>query len=69
MTGYFPPPLELLTFSVQVKVLWVLTPCSDVVAYKRFGGHCCLHLQGEVVSYHITTRRHNPEDHDSNDAI
>jgi hypothetical protein len=30
----------------QVEVLWVVTPCS-VVRYKRFGGPCCLHLQGE----------------------
>jgi hypothetical protein len=24
-----------------------VTPCSDVVGYHRFGGPCCLHLQGE----------------------
>jgi len=44
-------------------------PCSIVVGYQRFGGPCCLHLQGEVtsetlVSQHNTTRRHHPEDHD-----
>jgi hypothetical protein len=29
-------------------LFWVVTPCSDVVGYLRFGGPCCLHLQGEV---------------------
>jgi hypothetical protein len=32
----------------KVKVFWVVTPCSVVVRYQRFGGLCCLHLQGEV---------------------
>jgi hypothetical protein len=31
-----------------VAVFWVVTPCSDVIRYERFGGPCCLHLQGEV---------------------
>jgi hypothetical protein len=35
----------------HVEVFWVVMPCSDVVAEQRFGGPCCLHLQG-----------HNPED-------
>jgi hypothetical protein len=51
---------------IQVEVFWVVTPCSDVVEYQRFGEPCYLHLQGEVVSYHITTRRHNSEDRDWN---
>jgi hypothetical protein len=32
----------------QVDVFWVMTLCSVVVGYQRFGGPCCLHLQGEV---------------------
>jgi len=32
----------------QVGICWVTTPCHDVVGYQRFGGTCCLHLQGEV---------------------
>jgi hypothetical protein len=28
--------------------LWVVTPCSDVAGYQRFGRPCCLHLQDEV---------------------
>jgi hypothetical protein len=24
-----------------------VTPCSVVVGYRRFGGSCCLHIQGE----------------------
>jgi hypothetical protein len=31
----------------QVDVFWVVTPSSVVVGYQRFGGPCCLHLQGE----------------------
>jgi len=34
------------------------------VGRQRFGRQCCLHLQGEVVSYRITTLRSIPEDHD-----
>jgi hypothetical protein len=29
-----------------VEVFWVVTPCSVVVGYQRFGGPSCLHLQG-----------------------
>jgi hypothetical protein len=25
---------------------FILTPCSDVVGYRHFGGLCCLHLHG-----------------------
>jgi hypothetical protein len=33
---------------IRVEVFWVMTPCSDVVGYRRFGGPYCLYLQGEV---------------------
>jgi len=33
---------------IQVEVFWVVTPCSVVVGYQRFGEPCCLHLHGEV---------------------
>jgi hypothetical protein len=33
----------------QVEVCWVVTLCSVVVGYQRFGGPCCLHLQGEDI--------------------
>jgi hypothetical protein len=29
---------------IQVSVFWVVTPCSVVVGYRRFGEPCCLHL-------------------------
>jgi len=56
----------------QIEVSRVVTPCSVVVGNQRFGGHYCLHLQGEVtartpetlISYHNTARRYNPEDLD-----
>jgi len=52
----------------QVDVFWVVMSCSVAVGYQRFGGLCCLHLQGEetLVSYRNTARRHNPEDLDLN---
>jgi hypothetical protein len=28
---------------------WVLTPCSVVVGYQRFGRPCCFHLQSEAL--------------------
>jgi len=37
----------------EVDVFWIMTPCSDVVGYQRFGGPSCLHL------YHIATRRYD----------
>jgi hypothetical protein len=48
------PTFSLLTYmidilTVQFEVLWVVTSCSDVVRYERFGGPCCLHLQGELI--------------------
>jgi len=33
----------------QIGVFWVVTPCG-VVGYQRFGGPCCLRLQGEYAS-------------------
>jgi hypothetical protein len=31
----------------HVEVFWVVTPCNVVLGYQRFGGPCCVHLQGE----------------------
>jgi hypothetical protein len=39
--------------SIQVVVFWLMTQCSVVVGYQRFGGPCCLHLQGECVTFRI----------------
>jgi len=33
---------------IKVDVFWVATPCSVAVEYHRFGGRCCVHLQGEL---------------------
>jgi len=56
--------------------LLVVTMCSFVGGHQRFGELYCLHLQGEVkmeaaytfetVTYHNTTRRHNPQNIDMN---
>jgi len=48
--------LSYVTFSVQVKVFWVFTPCSVVVGYQRFGGPSFLHLHGEVTRVRVTLR-------------
>jgi hypothetical protein len=34
------------TVKIRIEVFWVVTLCSVVVGYQRFGGPCCLHLQG-----------------------
>jgi len=62
--------------NIQVLVVWVVTPCNDVLGYWRFGELSCLHLQLKVealhledetsVSYLITTRSQNPDHHDLN---
>jgi len=39
----------LITVKNQVKVLGDVTPCSVVVGYQHFRGHCCLHLQCDWV--------------------
>jgi hypothetical protein len=44
----------------------VLTPCSDVTEYRRFGGHSVSNFTGKLLRYHINTRRYNSEDHDFN---
>jgi hypothetical protein len=57
----------LMALTIQVEVFWVVTPCSVVVGYQRFGGPFYLHLQGGTsVSYHQITRHHNQEDLDFN---
>jgi hypothetical protein len=35
-----------MAVKIQVEVFWVVMPCSVVAGYQRFGGPCCLHLQG-----------------------
>jgi len=33
--------------ALQVEVIWFVTPFSVMVGYRRFGGPCCLYLQGQ----------------------
>jgi hypothetical protein len=51
-TGSHPEPVE------SSQVFWIMTPCSVVVGYQRFGGPCCLHLQGKLYksSHPISSR-------------
>jgi len=68
--------------AVKIQVIfWTMILCSDMVGYKHFGESCCLHLHFTplhsematpwpvemLVSCHITTWCHNPEDHDLNE--
>jgi hypothetical protein len=41
---------------IQISVLWVVTSCSDVVGYQRFGGHGAF--------FSRVSRRHNLEERD-----
>jgi hypothetical protein len=44
------PSFEAFTaVKIQVEVFRVVTPCSVVVGYQRFGGPYCLHLQGIIL--------------------
>jgi len=53
----------LMEVRIPVEVLWLMTPCSVVVGYQRFGGPCCLHLRRQRGPPN-TIRCHNSEDLD-----
>jgi hypothetical protein len=48
---------------IPVVVFWIMTPYSEVVGYKHFGGPCCFHLQGIIPEHHDKNlhRRENPK--------
>jgi hypothetical protein len=46
--------------------LWVVTACSDVIGYHLHSEDGGGKVFRNSVSNHITTHRHNPEDHDLN---
>jgi len=40
--------LEIFTATkIQGAVFWILTPCNDVVGYRRFGGPYCPYLHSK----------------------
>jgi len=66
----------VLTFAhvrhFQVNVFWVVTSYGVVVGYQRFRCPCCfLKMEAAwtsetLVCFYVTTRHHNPEDHELN---
>jgi hypothetical protein len=48
-----------VSFEVVI-VFWDVTPYSDVLGYRRFGGPCSLHLQGEVKMKDLYLENHTP---------
>jgi hypothetical protein len=49
--------LEVFTaVKISIVVFWVVTPCSIVGGYMRFGGTCLLHPEGRFTTLVITVR-------------
>jgi hypothetical protein len=71
----FVPPNGNLATVTLVAVLWVMTKCTDVVAYQLFGSYC-LHFLHPEGGGRVTLRNvvipahhykcHNPESNDMN---
>jgi hypothetical protein len=38
--------MTFMAMKIEFMVLWVVEPCSLIVGYCCFGGHCCLCVQG-----------------------
>jgi hypothetical protein len=62
----FDARFETFTMQIGVEIFWVMTPCSVVVGYQRFGRSCCPHLQAEgnkvlrnfgILPHHFTALR------------
>jgi hypothetical protein len=71
-------PYSLYEFPMAVKIkiviFWVMTPCSFMGAYHRFGGTCYLHPQNilktevagsseTLITIYKATQCHNTKDH------
>lgn len=48
---------EVLAASTRLLLFWVVTPCSLVGRYRRFGRSYFLHLQGWMLRKYVNLRR------------
>jgi len=53
---YISASFEVFTAVMFQVEVWVMTTCSFVVGYQRFGGPCCLHLHGRVAGVRLRVR-------------
>jgi hypothetical protein len=56
LRGAYTVVYEVLTAVIDNISFWDVTSCSRVYVHRRFGGICCLHLQGIKVKYFTTLK-------------
>jgi len=57
-TLYIASSEAFTEMTIQVEVVWFLTPRIFAIGYQRFRDPCCLHLRGEVERWYPVTTLH-----------